>query len=880
MGVYRLLLHLLPASFRDEYGDEMARVFARQRQQAPNAVARTWLWAGALADIVRNAALVHLDILRQDLRQSARTLRRSPAFSCTVIIVTALGVGATTAAFTLTDFVLVRPLPFPDSEQLVKVWQGAADRPPTLRGLAGTNDVSRALFLGWQSRTTAFSSMGAFATVTANFTGSGEPQRLEGAVVSSDALPTVGIAPAIGRPFRVEDDREGVPCVVLISHGLWRQQFGGNRAALGSRIRLDDESCEVIGVMPGGFDFPTRTTQFWRPLRFAPDAASDFDDRFLRIIARLKPGVSFDQGRASLAAASADLARTNSAERANVSAVMIALRDEINDQSRMLLMVMAGAAACLLLIACTNLASLTIARATTRSRELAVRTALGAGRRRLVRQWLTESALLAALGGGLGLILALTAIPTAIKLIPTTLPIAEVPGVDLRMLLIAAAATLGTGVGFGMLPALRAARRPVAADIREAARSSAGRGATQARGVLVVIQVAASLVLLVGAGLLIRALDRVQATPTGFDTSHVLTMRTVLPWSKYGPQSTRTAFYQRVLDGVSALPGVSAAAYTSYLPMTMRGGIWDVVVPGRPVNAASPDGASARFVTPRYFGAMGIPLMAGRAFDTGDSVKAQPVAIVSASFVQSYLNGDTAIGRTFEFGPTGQAGQRSIVGVVGDVRVRGLERRSEPQVYLPWTQQGDNQTMGYTPKDLVVRFDADHVDDDAMRAAVPAIRRILAEADPDQPVADVRPLSAIVDGETVTRVVQVRVLGAFALVSCVLAAVGLHGLLAFIVSARTREFGVRLALGAQPHQILVSVAARGIILGAVGLAAGLVIAYNAAAWLDSLLAGISRTDLATIGAAAAASLIVTVVGSLLPALRASRTNPRDAIQAE
>jgi predicted permease len=556
---------------------------------------------------------------------------------------------------------------------------------------------------------------------------------------------------------------------------------------------------------------------------------------------------------------------------------MIALRDEINDQSRLLLMVMAGAAGCLLLIACTNLASLTIARATTRTRELAIRTALGAGRRRLVRQWLTESVLLAVLGGGFGIVLAIGAIPTAIKLIPTTLPVAEVPGVDLRMLAIAALATLGTGISFGVLPALWSARRPAGMDMREAARSSSSRGATRLRGALVVTQVAASIVLLVGAGLLIRALERVHATPSGFDASRVLTMRTVLPWSKYGLQAKRTAFYQRVLADVSALPGVSAAAYTSYLPMTMRGGVWDVAIPGHPVNRANPDSASSRFVTPQYFRAMGIPLVAGRAFDDADSEQAQPIAIVSASFVQSYLGGQDAIGRTFAFGPVGQV---SIVGVVGDVRVRGLERRSEPQVYLPSTQQGDEQTMGYTPKDLVVRFDTAHGNDDVIGTAVPSIRQILAKADPDQPISDIQPLSAIVEGETVTRVVQVRVLGAFAALSCALAAVGLHGLLTFVVAARTREFGVRLALGARPRQILASVASRGILLGGVGAAVGLAVAYDAGKWLDSLLAGISRTDVVTISIAAGLSLAVTLAGSLMPALRAARINPRDAMQAE
>ncbi|HEX5070704.1 MAG TPA: ABC transporter permease [Vicinamibacterales bacterium] len=877
MTLYRLLLRLYPASFRENYGDELCAVFARQRAAATGWPARIWLWLAAIGDVGMNAARVHADILRQDLRHSARTLRRSPAFSVTAILVIALGVGATTAAFTLTDYVLLRPLPFPESDQLVKVWQGPPDRPATVHGLGGTNDVSPALYSGWKDLTTSsFASMGAYAIVTANLVGSGEPERLDGANVTYDALPTVGIPPAMGRPFQIEDDRQGAACVVLISDALWRQHFGADRSVLGTRIRLDDENCEIAGVMPPRFEFPSRTTQFWRPTRFAPEALADFTDNFLRVIARLKPGVSFEQGRGALASAAAEIARTNSTERADVSAVMLALRDELNDQSRVLLLVMAAAAGCLLLIACTNLASLTIARATTRARELAVRTALGAGRRRLIRQWMTESVFLAIIGGGLGLAIAIGAIPTAIRLVPSTLPIAEVPSVDWRMLAIAAFATLGTGIGFGVLPAIRAAGRPAANDIREAARSSASRGATRLRGALVSTQVAASIVLLVGAGLLIRALDRVQATPSGFDASDVLTMRTVLPWSKYGDQATRTAFYQRVLGDMPSVPGVKAVAYTSYLPMTFRGGVWPVVVQGRPVDPRRGDTASSRFVTPRYFSAMGIAIVAGRPFDDHDTDKAQPIAIVSTSFVTSYLSGSDAIGRTFTFGP---AGQRSIVGVVGDVRVRGLERTSEPQVYLPYTQQGDNQTMGYTPKDLVVRFEPG-ADDAKMLAAVPAIRRIVAGADPNQPIADIQPLAAIVDGETAMRVVQVRVLGAFAAVSCILAAVGLHGLLAFVVSARTREFGVRLALGARPRQILGLVAVRGVALGLAGAAAGLLVAWNASQWLDSLLAGISRTDALTLAVAAGLSLAITIVGSLPPAIRAARTNPRDAIACE
>ena len=538
---------------------------------------------------------------------------------------------------------------------------------------------------------------------------------------------------------------------------------------------------------------------------------------------------------------------------------------------------MSGAAGCLLLIACTNLASLTIARATTRNRELAVRTALGAGRRRLTRQLLTETTTLAVLGGTAGVAIAVAAIPTAVRLVPTALPIAETPSADLRMLAIAALATLGTGIGFGVFPALRAARRATADGLRENGRTGSSQRTTRLRSALVITQVAASIVLLVGAGLLIRALIRVQATPAGFNTDGVLTMRTFLPWSTYGLQSKRTEFYRQVLDELHAVPGVQAAGYTSYLPMTMRGGVWAVVIPGRPVDPDRPELASSRFVTPRYFEAMGIPLVAGRAFTQADSAQAQPVAIVSQTFVTKYLGGGDALGQTFEFF---LAGKRSIVGVVADVKFRGLERNNEPQVYMPHQQQGDNRTMGYVPKDLVIRLDPARTDAQAMEAIVPAIRRVIRTADPDQPISDVQPLGAILEGETVGRVVQVRVLGAFAALSLLLAAVGLHGLLAFVVNARTREFGVRLALGAKPRQILAQVARQGIVLGACGIGAGLLAAYAVGRWLESVLAGVSPADVLTLSIVSIVSLLVCVIGSFMPALRASRTNPREAMQSE
>jgi predicted permease len=413
-------------------------------------------------------------------------------------------------------------------------------------------------------------------------------------------------------------------------------------------------------------------------------------------------------------------------------------------------------------------------------------------------------------------------------------------------------------------------------ELRESSRTGAGRASSRMRDGLVIVQVATSIVLLVGAGLLVRALLRVQATPAGFNTEHVITARTFLPWAKYGEQAVRVEFYRRVLADLTALPGVSAAAYTSYLPFTFRGGVWDVTVPGRPVEPGRVENASARFVTPAYFRAMGIPVVAGRVFEEFDSMQSQPVAIVSQSFVNAYLEGRQPLGQTFRFGP---AGERAIVGVVGDVRFRGLEIRNEPQVYLAYQQQGDNRTMGYTPKDLVVRTSSER-GAAALETLPAAIRRIVSNVDPDQPISDVQPLSAILDGETTAREVQVRVLSGFAAVSCLLAGVGLHGLLAFVVSRRTREFGVRLALGAERRQILALVARRGLVLGALGAAAGVWIAYAAGRGIESLLAGLSPADPLTLVGAVGFSLAMTLAGSLLPALRAARINPKQAMEVQ
>jgi predicted permease len=537
----------------------------------------------------------------------------------------------------------------------------------------------------------------------------------------------------------------------------------------------------------------------------------------------------------------------------------------------MLLNALTGAALCLLLIACANLANLLLARALARRRELAVRAALGAGRERLLRQMLTESLVLALLGGALGVLLAVWSAPLLARLVPHSLPIAELPPLDLRLLLFAGFVTLVTGMGFGVLPALRACGTTVAAGLHEGDRGGVGGRKQRLRAALVVAELVACVVLLVSSGLLIRALWRVQGADPGFRREGVLTLRTALPWPKYAKTAPRFQFYSRVLEGAKALPRVTHAAYISYLPMTIRGGIWGVKVPGRAPRPNESENASVRFVTPGFFAAMGIPLQQGRDVAESDTMEAAQIAVVSESFVRRYFPDKEPLGQQFEFS---FLRMRTIAGVVGDVRVRGMERDSEPQVYIPYRQVQDGWFTYYTPKDLVVRTAGDPM------THAPALRQIIRSADPEQPVSDVRLLADIVSADTAPRQVQVSVLVAFAALAFLLAAIGIHGLLAFTVSQRTQEIGVRIALGAQSRDILGLVLRESLLLALVGVTLGAALAYAAGRSLEALLAGLTPYDPASFAAAIALAVVMTLAGSLLPAIRALRVDPTTALRIE
>jgi len=872
MRSYRLLLHLYPASFRHEYGEEMAAILARRLADASNPVARAIVGIAAAVETIGNAALVHLDLLRQDLRYIVRTLRRSPGFAAMAVAIVALGIGATTAAFSVTDFVLIRPLPYREPERLVQLWE-------TTPGYSGM-ELSAPNFRDWIAASRSFESAGVSHSEALTIVTGGEPHRFQGAAISAGVLPTLGVTPLLGRAFTEADDTAGAAGTVMLGYRLWQTEFGGDPAVIGRRIDgqmdIEADTFTIVGVMPRDFHYPTASADFWVTTRFRPDdyVPLERSNNWLDGIARLRPGVTVDQAHAEAQVIMARLREQYPKENKDTGARVVSMREDLSARSVMLLEALSAAAACVLLIACMNLANLLLARGLERRRELAVRTAIGAGRERVVRQLLTESLVLAGVGGAIGIALAIAAVPLLSQLVPQTLPIAASPSIDGRVIGVALLLTLVTGVAFGMAPILRSGAGRDLAALRDGARAGGGRR-EHLRSALVLGEIAASVVLLVSAGLLIRALLAIQGTNPGFDVDHVLTMRVELPIPEYAPVPMRQAFYDRVLQQVRALPGVRAAGFISYLPISrFRGGIWPVKVKGDTEAAGDVRGANnvaaLRFVTPGYFAALRIPLLRGRDIDDGDTRQRPFVAVVSESFAKRYWPGEDPIGRHFDFAFE----DRTVVGVVGDVKFRGLERQSEPQAYLSAPQVKDNWITGYAPRALAIRVSG------APLGLAPEVRAVVHGAAPKVAITEVQTLADMVDLDTASRSTQVRVLGAFAAIAFVLAAVGIHGLLSFAVSQRTQEIGVRMALGAQPRDVVRMIVAGAIRLGVMGLVLGIALAYVAARSMEALLAGVKPHDFEAFGAAVALTAVMLIVGTLVPTVRALRIDPISAIRCD
>ncbi len=854
--MYRLLLHVYPKSFRYEYGDEMLRAF-EHRSRDENTLL---LWLALLPDLLFTAVREHIDILRQDARYALRTFIRKPGFALTAILVVALAVGANTAIFSAVDYVLLRPLPFARAERLVNVADDASYFGYSfLEPAAGT-------FTDWKKQNTVFSGMAAYLGAPLNLTGSGTPERLQSCKVSAELLPLLGVSPMIGRSFLAEEDRDGAPGTVILGYGIWVRRFGGDPSILGRNLVLSGESYKVIGVMPQDFHFPRAEVDLWTPIRFDAWDIGNRDNHSLSVIARLRDGITIEKARAEMNVVGARLAAEYPKEKAHTGVALRELRDTIAPGTRLSLIVLLCAAGAVLLIGCANLANLLLARASGRAKELAVRGMLGAGAERLIRQVLTESVLLSAAGGLLGIIVASGTMPLLSRLVPAYLPISGTLPVDARVLGFGLLLSLATGIAFGLLPALQAGNEALLSRSKEGGREGVGGKRSGFRNALVIAEVSLSVVLLVSAGLLVRALLRMQQVDPGFHDRGVLTLRTDLPLPKYDNVGVRKTYYDAVLTQVRGLPGVQSASFTSFMPLTMRGGIFPVEVRGQTVDPRN--NAMVREVTPGYFQTLGIPLLLGRDIAESDSAESLKIAIVSANFARKYWPGKNAAGEHFTF----MDEERVVVGVAGEVKARGLERSSEPQVYLPYTQV--KLYLFFAPRDLAIQSTGE------LMSLLPAVRRIIAAADPEQPVSDVRTLTELVERESSGRRDQLLLLGTFTALAFLLAALGIYGVLSFVVGQRSQEIGVRIALGATRSDILNMILRHGLMLASLGLTIGIAASFAAGQAMSRLLFGVEPHDPLVFLASGALCLIAAVIAALIPAIRAMRVDPIRAIRFE
>ena len=804
--------------------------------------------------------------LFQDIRYGLRMMAKNPGFTFFVVAVLALGIAANTAIFSIADAVLVRPLPYRQADRLVMVWEDAASYGfPRDTPAAGN-------FADWKARNQVFDDMAASSySGSFNLTGEGNPEEIPGDFVTANLFSVLGARPALGRDFSASDDVPGAPRVVILSQGLFLRRFGGDPQIIGKQLWLNYEKYDVIGVMPRGFQFPDRDPQLWAPVQFTTAQLANHGNHHLQVVARLKPGVSLKVANANLAAIAKQLEEEYPSSNAKVGAYAVPLREELAGKTRPALFVLLGAVCFVLLIACANVANLLLARASGRRREIAMRLTLGASRWRIARQLLTESLLLAALAGAAGLILSTFITQLLVSLIPGGIAPLNELGANSDVLVVTLVITVVSGLLFGILPALKVSRVDLATSLNQGGRSGIGSG-RRLRDVLVVSEVALALVLLAGAALMLRSFEKLSHLDPGFRADHVLVVRTPLPRQKYEAFASRAAFYSDVLARVARLPGVTAAGYTTWVPLTNYGGATSITVEGRPQPAPGQlPIPNCRIVSDDYIRALGMKLFDGRAFDERDGTAAPPVALINQTMARNLWPGENAIGRRFKRGSFDEPSPWiTIVGIVGDVHQAGLDSPARPEMYLPYLQQD----FGFEPEYLVVRTPGDPM------SIADAVRQRVWAVDKEQPVAGVMPLEELVDDTLAPRKIQAGLLGGFAVLALLLAALGIYAVLSFTVTQRTQEFGVRMALGAQPGDVLQMVVSQGTRLFILGAVIGLAGAFGLSRTLEHLLFGISATDPLSFAMVTLVLAGVTLLACYFPARRAMRVDPMIALRYE
>jgi predicted permease len=809
--------------------------------------------------------------LIQDLRYSFRALRKSPVFTVVAVVALALGIGANSAIFSVVNAVLLRPLPFANPERLLAV-QARNEKDGST-----SVDESYPNFLDLRAQCQSCEGFAAYSHATTFLMRPGEePERERGVETSADLFPMLGAKPAAGRVFTGEDDKPGARRLVVLSYAFWQRSFGGDAKIIGQDIPLGSAPTTVVGVMPPGFKFPVESAQvdFWMPLApsLSPNDLSHRDYVSLVLLAKTKPGVTPQQAQAEIET----ISRRLQAQYPETNTALIfftkPLHEELVGDLRAALLVLLGAVGCVLLIACANVANLLLARAAGRAKEMSIRTALGASRWRIVRQLLTESLLLATLGGALGLLVAMWGVALFASASPADIPRVGEIGLDARVVIFTVVVTLLTGVVFGLAPALQASKTDINETLKEGGRGS-GEGVTRSRlrGALVVSEIALSLVLLVGAGLLAQSFKRLMDVQPGFDPANLVTMDVVLRRSRYPEEAQRTQFFKDFVERAKTLPGVKAIGLVDPLPLNGNFEAWDFQIEGRaPFAPGEQNNADRRIINPDYFQAMNIPLRRGRAFDARDRADATPVVIINETFARRYFAGEEPVGKRLILDGALVSGTREIVGIVGDVRHAGLDEPASPEFYFPFTQAPATR--------LTVVARTTNASDAAM--VISSLRGIVRQTDRESPIYNIRRMDQLLAASVAKRRFNMILLGGFACVALLLAALGIYGVISYTVTQRTHEIGVRIALGAQPADVLRMILRQGMTLALAGIGVGLLGAFALTRVMSGLLFGVSATDPLTFAGVTVLLSTVAFVSCLLPARRATRVDPMIALRYE
>ncbi len=813
-----------------------------------------------------------MDTLLQNLRFALRQLGKRPAFTAVAVLTLALGIGVNTTIFSVVNSVLLRPLPYADADRVVMVWNSLTN--------AEQVSLSEPELMDYRAEVRSFEQLAAYRPTDVNLTGEAEPERLAAAQVTANLFEALGSGALIGRTFTAEEDLPGRDEVAVLGYGLWQRRFGGDPSIVGQTVRVNGNLRTVVGVMPAEFRLPAdfqneRPSELWLPLALNPDNLAGRGRHYLQGVARLRPGATVGQANAELELLTRRWVEEGLVTDERFSAFTVPVREEVVGDIRPALLILFAAVGFVLLIACANVANLLLARADERQKELAVRTALGAGRGRIIGQLLTESLVLAALGGAAGLLLAVLSLQAIVGFAPASIPGLDAVSLDARVLGFTALVALLAGVFFGGLPALQTARRDLIAPLKEGGRgATAGRSRQRVRQALVVAEVALSVVLVIGAVLLMRSFWEMRQVELGFDPENVLTLQLTLPSTDYPETEHIVGFYQELRQRVEVLPGVRSVGAAALLPLGQTTGDWGIDIEGRVRGPEDRFHGYLQIVTPGYFETMRIRLLRGRSVEETDRAEGLPAVVINERMAARYWPGEEAIGqrvriRTDEPGPW-----FTVVGVVGDIRHNAIVEEPRHEMYFPHAQLP--LALGGTTgaMNLVVRTAGDPV------VAAAPVREVIRSLDPNLPISNLRGMEQVVASALAEARFTMLLLALFAAVALVLGAVGIYGVIAYAVSRRTQELGIRMALGAGAGMILRMVVQQGVVMVGIGVTLGVLAAFAVTRVLSGHLYGVTATDPVTFAAVPLLLIAVALLASYLPARRAIRIDPMIALRGE